>query len=43
MIRDNLPSSVLIDADFVYANDRLAALRIGTDHGVEDAKGSIAQ
>ncbi len=24
MIRDNLPSSVLIDADFVYANDRLA-------------------
>lgn len=24
MIRDNLPASVLIDADFVYANDRLA-------------------
>ncbi len=24
MIRDNFPSSVLVDADFVYANDRLA-------------------
>lgn len=24
MIRDNLPASVLVDADFVYANDRLA-------------------
>lgn len=24
MIRDNLPSSVLVDADFVYVNDRLA-------------------
>lgn len=24
MIRDNLPSSVVVDADFVYANDRLA-------------------
>jgi hypothetical protein len=24
MIRDNLPASVLIDGDFVYANDRLA-------------------
>ena len=31
MIRDNLPSSVLVDADFVYVNDRLAqALRIGS-------------
>ncbi|MCB9938225.1 MAG: DUF1592 domain-containing protein [Planctomycetaceae bacterium] len=24
MIRDNLPSSVLVDADFIYANERLA-------------------
>jgi len=35
MIRDNLPSSVLIHADFVYANDRLAR-----HYGLEPITGS---
>ncbi|MEZ6132333.1 MAG: DUF1592 domain-containing protein [Planctomycetaceae bacterium] len=35
MIRDNLPSIVLIDADFVYANDRLAQ-----HYGLEPITGS---
>jgi hypothetical protein len=38
MIRDNLPSSVLIDADFVYANDRLAR-----HYGLEPITGSQMQ
>ena len=38
MIRDNLPSSVLIDADFVYANDRLAR-----HYGLEPITGSKMQ
>jgi len=35
MIRDNLPASVVIDADFVYANDRLAK-----HYGLEPLAGS---
>ncbi len=35
MIRDNLPATVLIDADFVYANDRLAQ-----HYGLETISGS---
>ena len=35
MIRDNLPASVLVDADFVNANDRLAR-----HYGLETIKGS---
>lgn len=35
MIRDNLPSRVLVDADFVYANDRLAK-----HYGLAPATGS---
>lgn len=35
MIRDNLPSSVLVDADFVYVNDRLAQ-----HYGLNAAPGS---
>ncbi|MCA9061414.1 MAG: DUF1592 domain-containing protein [Planctomycetaceae bacterium] len=38
MIRDNLPVSVLIDADFVYANDRLAR-----HYGLEPLRGSDLQ
>ena len=38
MIRDNLPSSVLIDANFVYANDRLAR-----HYGLEPITGSQMQ
>ncbi len=38
MIRDNLPSSVLIDADFVYANDRLAR-----HYGLAPVRGSKMQ
>ncbi|WP_442510314.1 DUF1588 domain-containing protein [Novipirellula sp. SH528] len=35
MIRDNLPSSVLVDANFVYVNDRLAE-----HYGLEPVSGS---
>ena len=38
MIRDNLPSSVLVDADFVYANDRLAR-----HYGLKPISGSKMQ
>ncbi|MCA9050317.1 MAG: DUF1592 domain-containing protein, partial [Planctomycetaceae bacterium] len=38
MVRDNLPASVLIDADFVYANDRLAK-----HYGLERLRGSGMQ
>ncbi|MFY9255270.1 MAG: DUF1592 domain-containing protein, partial [Fuerstiella sp.] len=38
MIRDNLPSTVLIDADFVYANDRIAR-----HYGLEPITGSKMQ
>ncbi|MCB9922140.1 MAG: DUF1592 domain-containing protein [Planctomycetaceae bacterium] len=38
MIRDNLPASVLVDADFVYANDRLAR-----HYGLEPLSGSQMQ
>ena len=38
MIRDNLPSSVLIDADFVYANHRLTR-----HYGLEPMTGSKMQ
>ena len=38
MIRDNLPASVLVDADFVYANDRLAR-----QYGLEPLNGSKMQ
>ena len=35
MIRDNLPARVLVDADFTFANDRLAR-----HYGLPDVKGS---
>lgn len=38
MIRDNLPASVLVDADFVYANDRLAR-----HYGLKPLSGSKMQ
>ena len=38
IIRDNLPASVLVDADFVYANDRLAR-----HYGLEPLTGSKMQ
>ncbi len=38
MIRDNLPSSVLVQADFAYANDRLAK-----HYGLEPITGSKMQ
>ena len=38
MIRDSLPASVLVDADFVYANDRLAR-----HYGLKPASGSRMQ